>query len=51
MSGTITMTGFNSIDWGTILEAVMKQESQPLTTMQDQRTTLESKITAFSTLA
>jgi flagellar hook-associated protein 2 len=49
--GTITMSGFNSIDWNAVLEAVMKQESQPLTTMQTQRSALSSKTTTFSTLA
>jgi flagellar hook-associated protein 2 len=49
--GTITMSGFNSIDWNAVLEAVMTQESQPLTTMQTQRSALSSKTTAFTTLA
>lgn len=49
--GTITMSGFNKIDWNAILDAVMTQERQPLTTMQTQRTALQSKATAFGTLA
>jgi flagellar hook-associated protein 2 len=49
--GTITMSGFNKIDWNAILDAVMTQERQPLTTMQSQRSTLSSKASAFSTLA
>jgi flagellar hook-associated protein 2 len=49
--GTITMSGFNNIDWNAVLTAVMQQESQPLTLMQTQRTTLQSQSTAFSTLA
>lgn len=49
--GTITMSGFNKIDWNAILDAVMSQERLPLTTMQAQRSTLSSKATAFGTLA
>lgn len=49
--GTITMSGFNKIDWSSILEAVMTQERQPLTTMQTQRTALASQSKAFGTLA
>jgi flagellar hook-associated protein 2 len=49
--GTITMTGFNNIDWNTVLQAVMTQESQPLTYMQQQRTALSSRSTAYGVLA
>ncbi|HEY3380279.1 MAG TPA: flagellar filament capping protein FliD [Vicinamibacterales bacterium] len=49
--GTITMSGFNNIDWSSILKAVMAQESQPLTAMQKQRSAMSSQKTAFTTLA
>lgn len=49
--GSITMTGANGIDWSAILEAVMTQESQPLTTLETRRDTAKDKITAFSSLA
>jgi flagellar hook-associated protein 2 len=49
--GTITMSGFNKIDWSAILQAVMQQERQPLTTMETQKTALTAKSSAFSTLA
>jgi len=49
--GTITMSGFNKIDWSAILQAVMTQERQPLTTMQSQKTALTAKASAFGTLA
>jgi flagellar hook-associated protein 2 len=49
--GTITMTGYNNIDWTTVLNAVMQQESQPLTYMQSQRTALSSRTTNYGVLA
>jgi flagellar hook-associated protein 2 len=49
--GTITMTGYNNIDWNSVLTAVMQQESQPLQTMQTQYSTLSARSTAFATLA
>ncbi len=48
--GTITMTGYNNIDWTSILNAVMQQDSQPLTTMQSNYTNLQSKSTNYTTL-
>jgi flagellar hook-associated protein 2 len=47
----ITFSGFNSIDFGTILNAVMQQERAPLTRLETQKKTLETQNTAFSTLA
>jgi flagellar hook-associated protein 2 len=49
--GTITMSGFNKIDWSAILQAVMTQERQPLTTMESQKSALTAKSSAFGTLA
>jgi flagellar hook-associated protein 2 len=47
----ITFSGFNSIDFNQILEAVMVQERAPLTRLETQKKTLETQNTAFSTLA
>jgi flagellar hook-associated protein 2 len=49
--GSVTMSGFNNIDWGAVLDAVMKQESQPLTYLQSQRSALSSRSTAYGVLA
>jgi flagellar hook-associated protein 2 len=49
--GTITMSGFNNIDWSAVLSAVMQQEKQPLTAMQAQYTSMQLKSSNFSTLA
>jgi flagellar hook-associated protein 2 len=51
MGSPITFSGFNKIDWNTILDAVMAQESQPLTRMETQKRNLETQNTAYSTLA
>src|SRR5437762_2886782 len=51
MGSPITFSGFNSIDFTAVLEAVMKQESQPLTTLQTQQKALQSKAATFRTLA
>jgi flagellar hook-associated protein 2 len=51
MGSPITFTGFNNIDFGAVLDAVMTQESVPLKTLQTQQTTLASKATSFRTLA
>ncbi|MEO7275174.1 MAG: flagellar filament capping protein FliD [Vicinamibacterales bacterium] len=51
MGSPITFSGFNSIDFTAVLEAVMSQESQPLTTLQTQQKLLQSKATSFRTLA
>jgi len=51
MGSAITFSGFNNIDFSAVLDAVMKQESVPLTTLQKQQTNLQSKATTFRTLA
>jgi flagellar hook-associated protein 2 len=51
MGSPITFTGFNNIDFGSVLDAVMTQESVPLTTLKTQQTTLASKAASFRTLA
>jgi flagellar hook-associated protein 2 len=47
----ITFSGANGIDWNAILNAVMTQESQPLTALQSQQTDTQNKDAAFVSLA
>jgi len=47
----ITFSGFNSIDFNQILNAVMTQESQPLNALQTQQTALKAQNSIFGTLA
>ena len=51
MGSPITLSGFNQIDFGAILNAVMQQERAPLTRLETHKKTLETQNTAFSTLA
>lgn len=51
MSSPVTLTGFNNIDWSQVLDALMQQESQPLTVLQSQQSDLSAQQTAFSTYA
>ena len=51
MGSPITISGFNSIDFNQILNAVMTQERAPLTRLQTEQSTLKSQNTAFGTLA
>jgi flagellar hook-associated protein 2 len=51
MGSPVTFSGFNQIDWSSIMKLVMQQESQPLTTLQTQKKTLDTQNTTFGTLA
>jgi flagellar hook-associated protein 2 len=51
MSSPVTLTGFNNIDWSQVLDALMQQESQPLTVLQNQQSDLSAQQTAFGTYA
>ena len=51
MASSVTFGGFNSIDFGYILNAVMAQERQPLTALETRKTTLQTQNSAFGTLA
>ena len=51
MGSPITFSGFNSIDFNMILNAVMAQERTPLTRLETHRDTLQTQNTAFATLA
>ena len=50
MGTGITFSGFNSIDFNVVLNAVMQQESRPLTTLQSRQSALQSRVTGFGTL-
>ncbi len=47
----VTFSGANGIDWNTILNAVMAQESQPLTNLQNQQVNTQNKNAALVSLA
>src|SRR5262245_12714928 len=47
----ISFSGFNNIDFGSIVTAIMAQESQPLTTLTSRQTALNTESTAYRTLA
>lgn len=50
MSSPITFSGFNNIDFNTVLNALMQQASQPLTALQDRQKALRSQISSLDTL-
>ena len=51
MGSPITFSGFNSIDFGQILELIMTAERAPMTTLETQKTALNTQGTAYTTLA
>ena len=51
MGSPITFSGFNNIDFGSILNTIMTAERIPLTALESQKTTLNQQGTAFTTLA
>src|SRR6188472_2633531 len=51
MGSPITFSGFNNIDFGTVLNAIMQQEHAPIDTIEAQQKSLQTKNSAFSTLA
>jgi len=46
----ITFSGFNSIDWTLILNAVMEQERQPIKALETQKSTLQTQNSGLGTL-
>jgi flagellar hook-associated protein 2 len=50
VGSTITFSGFNDIDFNTVLNALMDQASQPLTALQTQQSALQSQVTTYGTL-
>jgi flagellar hook-associated protein 2 len=51
MSSPITFSGFNSIDFSVVLNAIMTSESAPLTALQNKQTAVATRIANFATLA
>jgi flagellar hook-associated protein 2 len=51
MGSPITFSGFNSIDFSSVLTAIMTQESEPLAALQTRQTAVQTKLTNFATLA
>jgi flagellar hook-associated protein 2 len=51
MSSPITFSGFNNIDFNSVLSALMTQASQPLTTLQSKQKALQTQISSFDTLS
>ncbi len=46
----VTLSGFNGIDFNTIISAIMQSESQPLQALQDEQTAVQNKDSAFISL-
>jgi flagellar hook-associated protein 2 len=51
VSSPITLSGFNNIDFGQVLEALMQRERAPLARLESQRHVLEAQRSAFGELA
>lgn len=51
MGSPITFSGFNQVDFNLVLNAIMTQESQPLTALQTRQKALQSTDTAYGQLA
>src|SRR5262245_25670914 len=51
MGSPITFSGFNSIDFNVVLNAIMQQESAPLQALQDKQTQLQATSTTYGKLA
>lgn len=51
MSSPITLSGFNNIDFNSIVEALYQQERQPVLQLQSQQAQLERQKAAYGTLA
>jgi flagellar hook-associated protein 2 len=49
-SSGITFSGFNNVDFNLVLNSLMQQASQPLTSLQNHQTALRSQITTFGLL-
>ena len=51
MGSPITFSGFNNIDFGVVLNAIMQQERAPIAAFEAQRNTLKAHDSAFATFA
>jgi len=47
----VTLSGFNNIDFGSIINVLMQQASIPLTNLQTSQSNLKAQISTFSSLA
>ena len=50
-SSGITFSGFNSIDFSVVINALMTQAAQPLTELANRQTALKSQLSSFSQLS
>lgn len=51
MASGISFGGFNGVDFTVVINAIMKQASQPITALQTKQTGLQSQLGSFSALA
>jgi flagellar hook-associated protein 2 len=51
MGSPVTLSGFNNIDFGSVLNALMQQERIPVTQLESQQTALKAQQSAFGTFA
>jgi flagellar hook-associated protein 2 len=51
VSSPITFSGFNNIDFNTVLNALIAQDSQPLTNLQTEQSNIKAQSTTYGTLA
>jgi flagellar hook-associated protein 2 len=51
MGSPVTLSGFNNIDFGSVLNALMQQERIPVTQLENQQSALRAQQTAFGTFA
>src|SRR5581483_8641017 len=51
MSSPITLSGFGTFDASSLVSALIQQASAPITLLQQQQQTAQSKISAFQTLS
>lgn len=51
MGSPVTFSGFNNVDFGTVLNALMKQAAIPLNQLQAKHTALKTQQTNFDTLS
>jgi len=50
VSSPVTLSGFNSIDFGSIVTALMKQASEPLTALQTRQDSINSQLKTMASL-
>lgn len=50
MSSGITFSGFNDIDFSSVITALMRQASEPITTLQTKQSALRTQVSTFNSL-